>query len=106
MNEQTNDLSAVFMEVVSKKQEQQDKKLAALEEKMSNQADTGEQLHKISTTLEGIQADMNSRLFPQEKLKHLTSRLDTVLFQLSQPPKTKVEHHHCRLIFHPLSDWL
>jgi hypothetical protein len=27
-------------------------------------------------------------------LKHLTSRLDTVLFQLSQPPKTKVEHHH------------
>jgi hypothetical protein len=94
MNEQTNDSSAVFMEVVSKKQEQQEKKLAALEEKMSSQADTGELLQKISTILEGIQADMKSRLIPQEKLQHLTSRLDTVLFRFSQPLKTNVKHHH------------
>ena len=94
MNEESNNINAAFMEVTSKKVEGQDKKIAALEEKIKNIPDNEELYQKLVNAIHGLREDIKESSFSVDKLQGLSSRLDTVMGQVSQPAENKVLHHH------------
>ncbi len=94
MNEESNNVNAAFMEVVSKKVEGQDKKIVALEEKIKIIPDNAKQFQNLVSAIHGLRDDIKESRFPTEKLQGLSSRLDTVMNQLRQPVENKVLHHH------------
>ena len=52
MNEESNKINVAFMEVVSKKAERQDKKIAALEEKIKQMPDNTELFQNLVSAIQ------------------------------------------------------
>ena len=94
MNEESNKINVAFMEVVSKKAEGQDKKIAALEEKIKQMPDNTELFQNLVSAIQGLREDIKESRFSVEKLQWVSARLDTVMTQLSKPIETKMLHHH------------
>ncbi len=94
MNEDENNTSAAFREVVLKKVESQDKQIAALDEKVNNIPDNMEQIQMVISTLEGLRHDVQSNRFPIEKVQDFIARLDLNTSLLKAPVKKEIVHHH------------
>lgn len=94
MSEQTSNTNAVFMEITSRKVEGQDKKIAAVEEKMKNLPDNTELIQKLIGTVEGLQVGVKNSRLPGEIMQDFSTRLDLVIRSLGQPVQNKVLHHH------------
>jgi hypothetical protein len=94
MNEQDNSTSAAFMEVTSRKVEGQDKKIAAIEEKMKDIPANTELLHKLWDSVEALRSDLREGSLLPEKIGHFSNRLELATNLLKQPAIKKVIHHH------------
>lgn len=94
MNEQTNNTSAAFMEVTSRKVEGQDKKIAAIEEKIKDIPTNTELLRKVLYGVEGLHSDIKEATLLPEKLDHFSNRLELAENFLKQSATSKVIHHH------------
>lgn len=94
MNEQTSNTNAAFMEVTSRKVDGQDKKIAAIEEKIQNISDNTELIQKLISTVEGLQDEVKCSRIPAEKIQVFSARLDIATSLLKQPVQNKVLHHH------------
>ena len=94
MNEQNNSTSAAFMEVTSRKVEGQDKKIAAIEEKMKDIPANTELLHKVLNSVERMRSDTKEAALLPDKLLQLSNWLELVTDLLKKPAVNKVVHHH------------
>ncbi len=94
MNEQDNNTSAAFMEVTSRKVEGQDKKIAAMEEKMKDIPANAELLHKLLNSVEGLRSDIKEASLLPDKLVQFSNQLELATDLLKQPAINKVIHHH------------
>ena len=94
MNEQDNNTSAAFMEVTSRKVEGQDKKIAAIEEKMKDMPANNELLRKLLDSVEILRSDLGSVSLLPGKINNFSNRLDLATDLLRQPAINKVIHHH------------
>ncbi len=94
MNEQDNNTSAAFMEVTSRKVEGQDKKIAAIEEKMKDIPVNNELFRKLLDSVEILRSDLGSVSLLPGKISHFSNRLDLAMDLLKQPATNKVIHHH------------
>lgn len=94
MNEQINNTNAAFMEVTSRKVEVQDKRIAAMEEKIKDMPKNTELLCKLLSSIEGLRSDVKEVLLVPEKVGNLSSRLELATDLLKHPLPNKVLHHH------------
>ena len=94
MNEYNNSTSAAFMEVTSRKVEGQDKKIAAIEEKIKDIPANTELLHKLLSSVDGLRSDIKDVSLMPDKLLQFSNRLESTTDLLKQPPANKVVHHH------------
>lgn len=94
MNEQASNTNAVFMEITSRKVEGQDKRIAAVEEKIKNIPDNTELIQKLLGTVEGLRVEVKNSRFPGEKMKDFSAQLDLAISLLDRPVQNKVLHHH------------
>lgn len=94
MNEQNNSTSAAFMEVTSRKVEGQDKKIAAIEEKIKDIPANVELLRKLLGSMEGLRFEIKEASLLPEKLTHFSNRLELAANTLKQPATNKIIHHH------------
>ena len=94
MNEQTNNMQAAFMEVTTRKVETQDKKIAAIEEKVKDIPGNTELIQKLITTVEGLHSDVKINSLQQETTQNLSDQLELVTTLLKHPVSNKVMHHH------------
>ena len=97
-NQATNE---VFMDTVSTKltnQEQkiqlQDKRLAAVESKISGSPDYSGDLREIKASVQALRTDTVRLQFPMQKLEEFSRLLTAGIATLNQPPKTEIKHHH------------
>ncbi len=79
MDEHENNTNAAFREVLLKKVESQDKKIAALEEKVNNIPDNTEQIQMLISNGEGLRNDLQNSRFPTEKVQDLSFKLDLII---------------------------
>lgn len=94
MNEQDNNIRAAFMEVTSRKVEGQDKKIAAMEEKMKDIPANTELLRKILSSVEVLNSHLGLASLLPETISRFSNRLDLATTLLKQPATNKVIHHH------------
>lgn len=94
MNDQVNVTSTAFMEVTSRKLEGQDKKIAAIEEKMKDIPANVELLYKLLKSVEGLRSEIKEGLSLPDKLVQFSNRLEITTNLLKQPATNKVMHHH------------
>ncbi len=94
MNEEEINTNAAFREVVLKKVESQDKRTAALEEKVNNIPDNTEQMQMLISTVEGLRNDLQNSRFPIEKVQDFAARLDLNTSLIKPPVKKEIVHHH------------
>lgn len=94
MNEQINNTSAAFMEVTSRKVELQDKKIAAIEEKIKGIPDNTQLLHNLLSSVEGLHSDIKGASLLPEKMEHFSTSMKSATDLLHNPVPNKVLHHH------------
>lgn len=94
MNEQNNNTSAAFMEVTTRKVEGQDKKIAAIEEKIKDIPANTELLHKVLRAVDDLRTDIKEASLIPDKLIQFSNRLESTTVLLKYPPVNKVVHHH------------
>ncbi len=94
MNEQNNNTSAAFMEVTTRKVEGQDKKIAAIEEKIKDIPANTELLQKVLNSVDRLRSDIKEASLMPDKLGQFSNRLELATDLLKQPPINKVVHHH------------
>ncbi len=93
MDNLTNDASDVFMEVAVKKMELQDKKLLALEERLTNVPDHTKHIQQLIASVEGLKTTVNSGQL-LNKVQKLSARVTLAISLLQKPVENKVNHHH------------
>lgn len=94
MNEQNNNTSAAFMEVTTRKVEGQDKKIAAIEEKIKDIPANTELLQKVLSSVDRLRSDIKEASLIPDKLGQFSNRLEITTNLLKQPVTNKVMHHH------------
>ena len=94
MNDQNNNTSAAFMEVTTRKVEGQDKKIAAIEEKIKDIPASTELLHKVLSSVDELHWDIKEASLRADKLIQFSNWLELATDLLKQPPVNKVVHHH------------
>ena len=94
MNEEENNTNAAFREVVLKKVETQDKRTAALEEKVNHIPDNTEQMQMLISTVEGLRNDLQNSRLPIEKVQELSFKLDLIIDFYKRPVKKEILHYH------------
>lgn len=94
MNEQNNNTSAAFMEVTTLKVEGQDKKIAAIEEKIKDIPANTELLQKVLSSVDRLRSDIKEASLMPDKLGQFSSQLELATELLKQPPINTVFHHH------------
>ena len=94
MNEYNNSTSAAFMEVTSRKVEGQDKKIAAIEEKVKDIPANTELLQKVLSSVDGLRSDIKEASLMPDKLVQFSNWLELATDLLKQPPVNTVVHHH------------
>lgn len=94
MNDQNNNTSAAFMEVLTQKVEGQDEKIVAIEEKIKDIPANTELLHKVLRGVDGLRSDIKEASWVPDKLLQFSNRLELATELLKQPPVNKVVHHH------------
>ena len=94
MEELPNETNAVFMDVVRKKIETQDKKITDIQEKMSNPAISPIEIDHIKKSLLEIKTGIQNINFPQKEMRELSANLTTGVRILKHPVENKVQHHH------------
>ncbi len=94
MNEQTNNTSAAFMEVTSRKVKVQDKKIAAIEEKIKGIPDNTQLLHNLLSSVEDLHSDIKGASLLPEKMEYFSTSLKSATDLLLNPVPNKVLHHH------------
>jgi hypothetical protein len=93
MDNLTNEASDVFMEVAVKKMELHDKKLADLEERLSNGPDHTKHIQQLIVSVEGLKTTFNSGQL-SNKVQELSARITIAISLLQKPVEKKVNHHH------------
>ncbi|MEO7802066.1 MAG: hypothetical protein ABIR81_08710 [Ginsengibacter sp.] len=94
MTEQVSNTSAVFMEVTRNKIEGQDKKIAAVEEKINNIPDNTQLLQKVISSLEELRTDVNSNRFSTKTFEDFTETLNESVRIHKELITRKIVHHH------------
>lgn len=94
MSQQDNSTSAAFMEVISRKLQESDKKIAAVEEKIKDIPANTELLHKVLNCVERIRSDIKEAALLPDKLLQFSNRLKLTTDIFKQPTLNKVIHHH------------
>jgi len=94
MNDQTDNTHAVFMELISKKMELQDKKIVSLEEKLNAVPDNTEPIKELISKIDDLQKNVTASVFPEKKLNDFFRKLDEGINLLKVPIQNKVQHHH------------
>lgn len=94
MSEQESGADAAFMELSSRKIQEQDKKIAAIENKINEVPSINEMMGDLFTGIEGFRADMQEVLLLPEKLEQFSKQLEDAKSILTQPIETKVIHQH------------
>ena len=100
MSEQESGAGAAFMELSSRKIKEQDKKIAAIENKINEVPSNNEMMGELLAGIEGFRADMQEVLLLPEKLEQFSKQLEDAKSILTQPVETKViyQHHVPKLI--------
>ena len=94
MEELPNETNTVFMDVVRKKMETQDKKISDIQQKMDNPAISPIEIDHIKKSLLEIKTDIQNINFPQKEMQELSANLITGVRLLKHPVENKVQHHH------------
>lgn len=94
MENTSSEMGGAFMEVVTKKLESQDGKLAELEEKIKTFPNTSELLQGIINRVDEVKTMVMFNQLPAGKLQEFSTRLSSTITLLQQPVENKVLHHH------------
>lgn len=94
MDQTINGMDSVFMEVVTKKLEHQDHKMAELEEAVNELRGTYKLLHDLINRVLEVKSAIASGRLPSEKPQGFSSRLFQGTSLLRQPVVTNVLHQH------------
>ena len=94
MSGQESGAGAAFMELSSRKMQDQDKKIAVIEEKINEVHFNYEELGDLAANIEGLRSDIHGILMMSEKVEQLSKSLELSANLLMQPAETKVIHQH------------
>lgn len=94
MENTSSEMGGAFMEVVTKKLETQDTRMAELEETMKGSPGMSALLQGIINLVDEVKTIVASNQLPTGTLQEFSSRLSLVFTQLQQPPENKIVHHH------------
>lgn len=93
MNEQEN-TGAAFMQVAINKIEGQDKRIAAVEERVNNIPDNTQAFQKIMSTIEGLRNEVKTNYFSSKTLEEFTETINESIGIYKELVKRKIVHHH------------
>lgn len=94
MNEEVTNTGAAFMEVSFKKIENQEKRIAAVEEKINNIPDNTQLIQKVINTVEGLRNDVKTNHFPTKTFEDFTETINESVGIYKELVKRKIIHHH------------
>ncbi len=94
MNEEVSNTGAAFMEVSFKKIENQEKRIAAVEEKINNIPDNTQLFQKVISTIEGLKNEVKTNRFPVKTFEDFTETINESIGIHKELVKSKIVHHH------------
>jgi len=94
MENTNSEMGGAFMEVITKKLESQDTRMAELEEKIKEFPRTPELLKGIINRVDEVKTILTINQLPAGNLQELSTRLSSTITLLQQPVENKVLHHH------------
>jgi hypothetical protein len=94
MNENNELLQKAFMEVTQKKLEDQQQKINDFNERIKLISANKELLEKMKISIEQLSMETKNNALPEEKIKKLSSQLNTTNNMLEGLFQNKIQHHH------------
>jgi|SRR6186713_3025804 len=101
MNQDKQETSAVLMDTVITKLEQQEQKIQAqgkrigrVEEDLQTKPDFSTDIKEMKTGLQDLKTAVGSQQFLSKQVQELSQRLATGIMLLRQPVENKIQHHH------------
>lgn len=101
MNQEKQETSAVLMDTVITKLEQQQQKIQAqekridrVEEVLPKSIDFSADIKEIKTGLQDLKTIVDDQHFPTKQVQELSQRLTTGITLMRQPVENTTQHHH------------